>query len=104
MVAVNNLKYGNKHFKSKLSFRKKGTWISEPDMLVVSANGLNLLDSFDMLQYFNGRHLYYDHALLEYVINTEQVSISTELLKQRADCLGSSIYEAAPIKINETLR
>ena len=54
VVVVNNLRYREKHFNSNLSFRKKNAWISEPDALVVSVKGLQLIDSFNMVQYFDG--------------------------------------------------
>ena len=104
VVVVNNLRYRGKHFNSKLSFRKKNAWISEPDALVVSVKGLELIDSFNMVQYFDGKHLYSDHALLEFILNTEKVDISTALLKQRVEGLGVSVYETATIKIHKTLR
>ena len=57
-----------------------------------------------MIQKHNGRHLYSDHALLEFVLDTERVGISTEILKSRASNLGMSVYETRPITIQKTLR
>ena len=37
LAVINNLKYGEKHFNSQLSFRKKSRWISEPDLLITSS-------------------------------------------------------------------
>ena len=65
---------------------------------------MSLIDSFRMIQKHNRRHLYSDHALLEFVINTERVNTSTELLKHRANNLGMSVYETRPITIGKTLR
>ena len=42
LAVVNNLKYGEKHFKSQLSFRKKSRWISEPDLLLTSKTNRNV--------------------------------------------------------------
>ena len=103
IAVVNNLNYNDEHFESALSFRKKDTWISEPDLLLTSKFGISLIDSFRMIQKHNGKHLYSDHALLEFVINTERVNISTELLKYRANDLGMSVYETRPITIGKTL-
>ena len=77
LVVVNNLKFGDKHFRSNLSFRKKNVWISEPDILITSKKGLQIIESFNMVQYFEGKHLFSDHALLEFEINMEKVKIST---------------------------
>ena len=55
LAVVNNLKYGEKHFKSYLSFRRRQQWISEPDLLIISRKGLNLIESFQMRQYFEGK-------------------------------------------------
>ena len=104
VAVVNNLKYGDKHFKTQLSFRKKNRWISEPDILVTSRSGVDLIDTFETIQYYDGKHLYSDHALLHLVIDLEKVKISTSLLKQRADYLGASVYDSNPIQIQKSLR
>ena len=103
-AVVNNLKYDDKHFKTELSFRRKDTWISEPDLLVTCMNGVELISSFSTVQYHNGRHLYSDHALLDLELNLKKVKVSTELLKIRASNLGASVYESIPIKIEKSLR
>ena len=103
-AVVNNLVYGGQHFKTKLSFRRKNNWISEPDLLVTSENGVELIESFETVQYHNGRHLCSDHALLALDINVSKVKVSTELLKIRANYLGASVYETVPIKIEKSLR
>ena len=64
MVVVNNLKHGNRHFESKLSFRKKSNWISEPDLLLASESCIQHIKSFVMIQRYENRLLYSDHALL----------------------------------------
>ena len=91
-------------YRSALSFRKKDTWISEPDLLLTSKSGIDIIDSFAMVQRHEGRHLYSDHALLEFIINTEKVDVSLALLKDRASKLGMSVYETRPITIEKTLR
>ena len=98
IAVVNNLKYGEKHFKTQLSFRKKSRWISEPDVLATSRFGVDLIDSFETIQYHEGKHLYSDHALLHLVLDLEKVKISTSMLKRRANYLGASVYESYPIK------
>ena len=103
-AVVNNLMYGGKHFKTELSFRRKNAWISEPDLLVTSRNGVELIESFDTVQYHNGKHLCSDHALLDLVLNLKKMKVSTELLKSRAINLGVSVYEELPIKIEKSLR
>ena len=103
-MVVNNLNGRDKHFKSKLSFRKKSNWISETDLLIVSDNGLNLIDSFEMVQYYESKHLYSDHALVEFVLDMSKVRISTELLLKSALNLGTSAHERCPIKIEKSLR
>ena len=104
LAVLNNLRYHNKHYKSTLSFRKKDVWISEPGLLITSKSGIELIETFNMLQKQNGRHLYSDHALLEFAIDTEKVSISTEMLKSRASNLGTSVHEKRPITVAKTLR
>ena len=103
-AVVNNLKYGDKHFKTKLSFRRKDNWISEPDLLVTSQRGIELIESFDTVQYHNGRHLCSDHALVDLELNLKKMKVSTELLKIRAGYLGTSVYETHAIKIEKSLR
>ena len=103
-AVVNNLKYGEKHFNTQLSFRKKSRWISEPDLLVTSRDGLDLIKSFKTIQYHNGKHLSSDHALLDLVLDLEKVKVSTSLLNKRASYLGASVYELNPIKIQKSLR
>ena len=63
-----------------------------------------MLESFDMVQYYENKHLYSDHALLDFVIDMRQVRISTELLLKSACNLGTSMYELCPIKIEKSLR
>ena len=104
LVVINNLQYKDKHFKSKLSFRKKANWISEPDLLLVSDTCLDMLDSFEMIQYIENKHLYSDHALLAFVLDLRKVRISTDLLLNRASNLGKSVYEVCPIRIEKSLR
>ena len=104
LAVINNLKYGDVHFKSNLSFRKKNNWISEPDLLLVSNKSLDLLSSFRMLQYFEEKHLYSDHGLLEAQINVDKLKISTKLLKERANNLGQSLHERRQIKIDKSVR
>ena len=104
LAVVNNLKLDNHHFESKLSFRKKLEWISEPDLLLASTNCLYLICSFNMIQYYGGRHLSSDHGLLETEINLEKIDISLDLLLERANYLGRSIHENIPIKIEKSLR
>ena len=103
-AVVNNLLYDGKHFKTKLSFRRKDNWISEPDLLVTSRSGIELISLVETVQYHNGRHLCSDHALLAFEIDVKKVKVSTELLKYRANNLGASVYETIPIKIEKSLR
>ena len=104
LAVVNNLKYGNVHFKSKLSFRKKANWISEPDVLLASEKCIQLIEKFEMVQFFENKHLFSDHALVEFKIDLRKIEISTRLLKERAEKLGQSLYERCPIKIQKSLR
>ena len=104
LAIINDLKYKDKHFKSRLSFRKKSNWISEPDRLIVSVNGLDMIHSFAMVQYYENKYLYSDHALMDFVIDMRQVRIPTELLLRSASNLGKSVYEVCPIKIEKSLR
>ena len=104
VAVVNNVKYGDYHFKSKLSFRKKTKWISEPDLLLASDTCLQMIESFNMIQCFENKLLYSDHALLEFNLNLEKISISMELLRARANDLGKSICENSPIRIEKSLR
>ena len=103
-AVVNNLVYDGKHFKTQLSFRRKNNWISEPDLLVTSRSGVEIIESFETVQYHNGRHLCSDHALIAVDINVSKAKVSTELLKTRADYLGASVYETVPIKIEKSLQ
>lgn len=104
LAVINYLKHGNYHFKSKLSFRKKSTWISEPDVTLVSITSLNLIKSFNMIQYFEGKHLYSDHAIMEIELNLNELDVSMDLLKVRANNLGKSIYGSVQISIEKSLR
>ena len=104
LAVVNNLKYGEKHFKSYLSFRRRQQWISEPDLLIISRKGLNLIESFQMRQYFKGKNLCSDHGIVECRIDTSKCKISTDLLKARAINLGHSTYETKVVKIEKSLR
>ena len=104
LAVVNNMKYGEKIFKSNLSFRKRQQWISEPDLLIMSRKDLQLIDSFQMRQYFEGRNLRSDHGIIEFKIDTTKCKISTELLKVRANNVGQSIYERKIVKIEKSLR
>ena len=104
LVVVNNLEYNEKHHKSSLSFRKKQRWISEPDLLIISKKGLRFIESFKMVQYFEGRHLYSDHGLIDFQIDITKCRLSTKLLKRRAENLGRSTYEFKSIKVERSLR
>ena len=74
LVVVNNLKHDSGHFKSKLSFRKKTNWISEPELLLVSE------------------------------LDLKKKNPSTDILVKRACNLGLSVYECPLIKIDKSLR
>ena len=102
-AVVSNVHFGGVHFKSKLSFRRKSDWISETDVLVTSEKGMRMLESFDMVQYHNGGHLYSDHALLQFGLNID-IHTNTGVLLQRAMNLGVSMHEIGSIKIDKTLR
>ena len=104
LVIINNLTYGNVHFKSSLSFRKKAEWISELDLLLCSDTCIEVVKSFKMIQYYENEHLCSDHAVIEFEVDLRKVRISTELLKERANNLGESIYEKFRIKIEKTPR
>ena len=91
LAIINNLEFRNKHFKSRLSFRKKHKWISEPDLLIASTKGIDLIETFYMIRLYEGNLLYSDHALLEFEINMEKVRIFTEVLKIKANNLGVGI-------------
>ena len=103
LVVINNLQYGEKHFKSKLSFRKKSRWISEPDLLLASNTCLDMVKSFGMIQQFENKFLYSDHALLEFVIDLEKTRVSSSLILKSACNLGKSVYEACPIRIEKSM-
>ena len=62
-----------------------------------------MLESFDMVQYHNGGHLYSDHALLQFGLNID-IHTNTGVLLQRAMNLGVSMHEIGSIKIDKTLR
>ena len=96
LVIVNNLKVGDRHFKSKLSFRKKANWISEPDILLASRSCVQYVQSFNMLQRYENRLLYSDHALVEVSLNFDGMGIPINLLRKRANNLGRTVYESAP--------
>ena len=104
LIVINNLLYGEKHFKSKLSFRKKTQWISEPDILLASDMCLDMIHSFEMVQYFENQHLYSDHALLEFQLDLTEVKIPLDLLLNSACNLGKSLYEVCPIRMDKSLR
>ena len=104
LVIVNNLKHGGNHFKSNLSFRKKANWISEPDIFITSESCVQHIASFNMLQRFNGKLLFSDHALVDVAMNLEHMKIPADLLRMRANNLGRSVYESAPIRIEKSLR
>ena len=104
LVVVNNLKHDSGHFKSKLSFRKKTNWISEPDLLLVSESCVQHLESFDMIQRYEDRLLYSDHALLDFRLDLKKMPPSTDILVKRACNLGLSVYECPLIKIDKSLR
>ena len=84
LVVINNLQHGEKHFESKLSFRKKSRWISEPDLLLSSNTCLDMVKSFDMIQQFENKYLYSDHALLEFVLDLEKTKEPSKLLLNSA--------------------
>ena len=104
LVVINNLKYGDRHFESQLSFRKKSNWISEPDLLVVSEACIQLVKTFNMRQRFEDKLLFSDHAVLEFELDLNNVNIATELLKNRAANLGKTILGKCPIRIEKSLR
>ena len=104
LVVVNNLKYNENHYKSNLSFRKKQRWISEPDLLIISKKGLRLMEAFKMVRYFEGKHLFSDHGLIDFQIDVTKAKISTKLLKGRAENLGRSTYEFKSIKVEKSLQ
>ena len=104
LVVVNNLKFGGRHFKSNLSFRKKANWISETDIMLASESCLRLVESFNMVQRFENKLLYSDHALLEFKMDVTRIRVSMELLKARALALGKSVYENVPVKVEKSLR
>ena len=103
LVILNNLKFGDQHFKSKLSFRKKKNWISEPDVIVVSESCVQHVESFNMLQRYNGKLLYSDHAMVELTLNLKDMGIPVDLLRRRANNLGRTIHECNPIRIERSL-
>ena len=104
LVVINNLKQDTRHFKSKLSFRKKMNWISEPDLLLASESCVQHLESFDMMQRYENQLLYSDHAVVDFKLNLKGIEQSTELLEKRANNLGSTVYECPPIRIEKSLR
>ena len=103
-AVVNNLVYKDKQFKTKLSFRKKDNWISEPDLLVTTREGVELIDSFSTVQYHDGMHLLSDHALLDLKIDLKKVNVSMELLIMRAGFLGATVYESPIVKVEKSLK
>ena len=100
LVVINNLRYSDSHFKSKLSFRKKSNWISETDILLA----VQYIKSFDMIHRYENQLLYSDHAVLAFELNLKGMGQSTDLLLKRANNLGSTVYECVPIKIEKSLR
>ena len=104
LVIVNNLKCGANHFKSSLSFRKKANWISEPDIVIISESCIQHISSFNMMQRFNGKLLYSDHALVDVTLSLKNMRIPIDLIRARANNLGRSTHEVAPIKIDKSLR
>ena len=60
--------------------------------------------SFDMLQRYNGKLLYSDHALVDVAMDLENLEVPVDLLKSRADNLGRSVHESATIRIEKSLR
>ena len=102
LAVINNLRVGNTHYKSNLSFRKKKKWISEPDLMVASS--LKFVKSFNMVQYYEGKHIASDHALMETEIDLDKIGPPLELIKVRAINLGKSVHENIPIKIEKSLR
>ena len=81
LVVVKNLKHGTHHFKSNLSFWKKTTWISEPDTFIVSESCIQHIASFDMVQRFNGKLLFSDHALVDVAMNLGNMKLPADLLR-----------------------
>ena len=104
LVILNNLKHGAKHFKSNLSFRKKANWISEPDIAIVSDTSVQHIASFNMIQRYNGKLLYSDHALVDIAMDAENIGMSVELLNTRANNLGRSVHESVTIRVEKSLR
>ena len=104
LVVVNNLRVGERHYKSNLSFRKKANWISEPDVLLASASCVQHIESFNMLQRYENKFLYSDHALLEFKLSLKNMRVSTDLLWTRASNLGRRVRETEPILIEKSVR
>ena len=62
LLVINNLKYREKHFPGKKSFRRGDTWVSELDTCVISSRLLDFVKHFAVLQRAGG--LPSDHALI----------------------------------------
>ena len=80
LVVVKN----SKHYTSlqvNLSFRKKTTWISEPDTFIVSESCIQHIASFYMVQRFNKKLLFSDHALVDVVMNLGNMKLPADLLR-----------------------
>ena len=71
---------------------------------MISNSGIQMIKTFTMVQYFEGKHLYSDHALVELELNLDEIDISRHLLYVRANNLGKSCYENEPVRIERSLR
>ena len=57
-----------------------------------------------MVQRYNGKLLYSDHALVDVTISLRNMRIPIDLIRTRANNLGRSVHEVSPIKIDRSLR
>ena len=49
LVVVNNLKYENSLFESKLTFKRRQNWISELDLCIIRHDYIRLITSFEII-------------------------------------------------------
>lgn len=89
LVVVNNLKYDENLFKSKLTYRKRNEWISEVDVCVASHKILDCIKDFFVCDDLD---LPSDHAPIAVTVSPSAVDIVN--LKVRACSLGdhSTLY------------
>ena len=83
MVVLNNLKFNERYFESKLTYRKKSEWVSEVDVCIASRKMLCNVESFSVN---NDLSLPSDHAPIAAVISPPVVDRRS--LDMRARSLG----------------